>query len=147
MMGAVGVATLLTACRDSHQKAAEDMLVRAGQLFEQKQYDRALIVIDSLRKTYPAAIDVRRQALHLQQDLELERSQAELAVVDSVLQVVKQDYERLKAEVEEAKAELRATPEELTTLTKARVHRDSLQTRFDALCAKIRYIHKKQKEQ
>ena len=32
-------------------------------------------------------------------------------------------------------------------LTKTRVRRDSLQTRFDVLCAKIRYIHKKQKEQ
>ena len=142
-----GATVLLSACDNDRQKAAEQILARAERLFEQQQYDRALMAIDSLRKTYPTAIDTRRQALSLQQSIELKRSQEELAIVDSTLQVVKQDYERRKAEVEKAKAELRATPEELTALTKTRVRRDSLQTRFDVLCAKIRYIHKKQKEQ
>ena len=137
---------MLSACSDSRQKAAEQMLERAGQLFEQRQYDRALIVIDSLRKTYPTAIDIRKQALTLQQNIELKWSQEELAVLDSTLQAVNLDYEQQKQKVDKAKAELRATAEELTMLTKTRVRRDSLQTRFDALCAKIRYIHKKQKE-
>jgi hypothetical protein len=95
---------------------------------------------------YPGAIETRKQALILQQNIELKRSQEELAVVDSLLQVVKSDYETLKQKVEKDKQELKATPEELTMLTKTRVRRDSLQTRFEVLCAKIRYIHKKQKE-
>ncbi len=140
------LAAMLVACSDDKQKAAEQMLQKAGQQFEQKQYDRALITIDSLRKVYPGAIETRKQALILQQNIELKRSQEELAVVDSLLQVVKSDYETLKQKVEKDKQELRATPEELTMLTKTRVRRDSLQTRFEVLCAKIRYIHKKQKE-
>jgi hypothetical protein len=140
------LAAMLVACSDEKQKAAEQMLQKAGQQFEQKQYDRALITIDSLRKVYPGAIETRKQALILQQNIELKRSQEELAVVDSLLQVVKSDYETLKQKVEKDKQELRATPEELTMLTKTRVRRDSLQTRFEVLCAKIRYIHKKQKE-
>lgn len=140
------LAAMLVACSDEKQKAAEQMLQKAGQQFEQKQYDRALITIDSLRKVYPGAIETRKQALMLQQNIELKRSQEELAVVDSLLQVVKNDYETLKLKVEKDKQELRATPEELTMLTKTRVRRDSLQTRFEVLCAKIRYIHKKQKE-
>lgn len=140
------LAAMLVACSDEKQKAAEQMLQKAGQQFEQKQYDRALITIDSLRKVYPGAIETRKQALILQQDIELKRSQEELAVVDSLLQVMKSDYETLKQKVEKDKQELRATPEELTMLTKTRVRRDSLQTRFEVLCAKIRYIHKKQKE-
>lgn len=140
------LAAMLVACSDDKQKAAEQMLQKAGQQFEQKQYDRALITIDSLRKVYPGAIETRKQALILQQNIELKRSQEELAVVDSLLQVVKNDYETLKLKVEKDKQELRATPEELTMLTKTRVRRDSLQTRFEVLCAKIRYIHKKQKE-
>jgi hypothetical protein len=140
------LAAMLVACSDEKQKAAEQMLQKAGQQFEQKQYDRALITIDSLRKVYPGAIETRKQALILQQNIELKRSQEELAVVDSLLQVVKNDYETLKQKVEKDKQELRATPEELTMLTKTRVRRDSLQTRFEVLCAKIRYIHKKQKE-
>ena len=147
VLGLAGMTLMLSACGDSQQKAAEQMLDRASQLFEQQQYDRALIVIDSLRKTYPTAIDTRKQALALQQNIELKRSQEELAVLDSALQAVKHDYEQQKQQVDAAKAELRATAEELTLLTKTRVRRDSLQTRFDALCAKIRYIHKKQKEQ
>lgn len=140
------LAAMLVACSDEKQKAAEQMLQKAGQQFEQKQYDRALITIDSLRKVYPGAIETRKQALILQQNIELKRSQEELAVVDSLLQVVKNDYETLKQKVEKDKQELKATPEELTMLTKTRVRRDSLQTRFEVLCAKIRYIHKKQKE-
>ena len=137
---------LLTACQDSTQQQAEGMLQRAGQLFDEQQYDRALIVIDSLRKVYPSAIETRKQALRLQQNIELKRSQEELAIVDSTLQAVKHDYEYQRQKVEKDKQELRATPEELTMLTKTRVRRDSLQTCFDVLCAKIRYIHKKQKE-
>ena len=138
---------LLSACRDNRQQAAEQMLAKANQLFVEQHYDRALIVIDSLRKVYPSAIATRKQALRLQQDIELKRSQEELALVDSSLQAVKHDYDYQKQKVEKDKQQLRATPEELTMLTKTRVRRDSLQTRFDVLCAKIRYIHKKQKEQ
>lgn len=137
---------LLSACRDNQQKEANEMLQRADQLFSEQKYDRALIVIDSLRKVYPGAIETRKQALRLQQNIELKRSQEELAVVDSTLQAVRHDYEYQRQKVEKDKLELRATPEELTMLTKTRVRRDSLQTRFNTLCAKIRYIHKKQKE-
>jgi len=76
----------------------------------------------------------------------LKRSQEELATLDSCLQAVKADYDRQKIQVEKDKQELRATADELTLLTKTRIRRDSMQTRYDALCAKIRYIHKKQKE-
>lgn len=139
-------ATLFFSCQDAKQQEAATMLQRADQLFSEQKYDRALIVIDSLRKVYPGAIETRKQALRLQQNIELKRSQEELAVVDSTLQAVRHDYEYQRQKVEKDKQELRATPEELTMLTKTRVRRDSLQTRFNTLCAKIRYIHKKQKE-
>ena len=136
----------LTACADSKQNEATMLLEKASQEFEQGQYGRALLSIDSLRKVYPNAIETRRQALKLYQDIELKRSQEELAWVDSALQAVKHDYDYLRAKVEKDKEQLRATAEELTMLTKTRMRRDSLQTRFNVLCGKIRYIHKKQKE-
>ena len=136
---------LLTSCQDSRKKEAESMLQKADQLFKEQKYDRALIVIDSLRKVYPEAIEARKQALTLQQNIELKRSQEELVVLDSLLQAVKLDYENQKQKVEKDKEQLKATPEELTQLTKTRVKRDSLQTRFDVLLAKVRYIHQKQK--
>ena len=136
----------LTACADSKQNEATMLLEKASQEFEQGQYGRALLSIDSLRKVYPNAIETRRQALKLYQDIELKRSQEELAWVDSALQAVKHDYDYLRAKVEKDKEQLRATAEELTMLTKTRMRRDSLQTRFNVLCGKILYIHKKQKE-
>ena len=139
-------ACLLVACGDKKPSGAEALLQQANSQFEQGQYDRALISIDSLRKVYPQAIEARKQALKLYQDIELKRSQEELAQVDSLLQTVTSDYNSQLAKVEEDKRQLRATSEELTQLTKTRVRRDSLQTRYDVLCAKIRYIHKKQKE-
>jgi len=122
------------------------MLAKADRLFNEQHYDRALIVIDSLRKVYPGAIETRKQALRLQQNIELKRSQEELAIIDSALHAVMHDYDYQRQKVEKDKQELRATPEELTMLTRTRVRRDSLQTRHEVLCAKIRYIHKKQKE-
>lgn len=92
-----------TACQDAKQQEAARMLDRAGQLFDEQRYDRALIVIDSLRKTYPGALETRKQALRLQQNIELKRSQEELSRVDSMLQAVKHDYEYQKQKVEKDK--------------------------------------------
>ena len=89
----------------------------------------------------PTSSDLKQK-----QETELKKSQEELAIVDSTLEAVKREYEAMKVEVEKHKQQLCATADELTLLTKTRVRRDSLQTRFDVLCAKIRYIHKKQKE-
>jgi chromosome segregation ATPase len=100
-----------------------------------------------LRHAYPNAIDTRKQALHLYQEIELKRTQEELAQTDSLLQLAQHNYDSLQAKVEKDKAALRATPEELTMLTKTRIKRDSLRTQCETLGAKIRYIHKKQEDQ
>ena len=140
------LAAMLVACGNGAQKEAEGLLKKANELYEQKAYDKALTALDSLRKVYPGAVDTRKKALKLRQSIELKRSQEELALVDSMLQAVNHDYRYQSQKVEKDKQELRATAEELTMLTRTRMRRDSLQTRFDVLCAKIRYIHKKQKE-
>lgn len=142
----LAMVALLAACADGRQKEADALLQQANALFEQLDYDRALSTIDSLRDIYPNAIDTRKRALRLYQSIELRRSQEELARVDSSLEAAKQSYAYLQRKVEQDKAVLAATPEELTELTLLRMKRDSLQTRFDVLCAKIRYIHKKQKD-
>ena len=67
-------------------------------------------------------------------------------MTDSLLQAVNHDYAYQQEKVERDKAALRATPEELTMLTQTRMRRDSLRTQTEVLGAKIRYIHKKQKE-
>ena len=140
-------ALLLMSCGENEaQKQAEEMLEKAGACYEQGQYDKALTVIDSLRKVFPNAIDTRKKALKLYQDIELKKTQQELTMTDSLLQAVNHDYTYQQKKVERDKAALRATPEELTMLTLTRMKRDSLRTQYEVLGAKIRYIHKKQKE-
>ena len=141
------VALLLAACGHDKQDAAERLLERASRQAESGSYAAALATIDTLRSQYPRAIDARKRALRLYQEVALRQAQQELAVVDSVLQAVNGDYQRQKSSVERAKASLSVTAEALTQLTLARIRRDSIQTRHDVLCAKIRYIHKKQKEE
>ncbi len=91
-------------------------------------------------------IEARKAALKHKQDSTLLAAQQELATVDSTLEIVKMEYEHMKVEVEAHKAALKATGEELTNLTLLRVKRDSLQTQWDLLGAKIKYIRLKQKE-
>ena len=146
VLSAMAAVMLLSCGENSAQKQAEEMLTKAGTCYEQGQYDEALAVIDSLRKIYPNAIDTRKKALRLYQDIELKKAQQELLVTDSLLQAVNHDYVYQQEKVDRDKAALRATPEELTMLTQTRMRRDSLRTQTEVLGAKIRYIHKKQKE-
>ena len=128
------------------QQAAENMLEQAEKYFSEGSYDRAKIAIDSLRKVYPGAVETRKKALKLFQNISLKEAQEDLAVTDSALQAVTLDYKYIKDKVDRDKAELRATAEELDTLTRTKMKLDSLKVRFDMQCAKITYIHKKQKE-
>ena len=146
VLSAMAAVLLLSCGENSAQKQAEEMLTKAGTCYEQGRYDEALTVIDSLRKIYPNAIDTRKKALRLYQDIELKKAQKELLMTDSLLQAVNHDYAYQQEKVDRDKAALRATPEELTMLTQTRMRRDSLRTQTEVLGAKIRYIHKKQKE-
>ena len=128
------------------QQAAENMLEQAEKYFSEGSYDRAKIAIDSLRKVYPGAVETRKKALKLFQNISLKEAQEDLAVTDSALQAVTLDYKYIKDKVDRDKAELRATAEELETLTRTKMKLDSLKVRFDMQCVKIKYIHKKQKE-
>ena len=140
-------AIVLISCGNfSKQNDADLLLQKATELFEKGQYKEALTCIDSLRKVHPNAIDTRKKALHLQQEIELKKTQEELAQTDSLLQLVNHDFNYQRTKVEKDKAALRATAEELTMFTLTRMKRDSLRTQCEVLGAKIRYIRKKQKE-
>lgn len=145
---ALTIAVALAACSGSGARSEADRLLeRANTEFESKQYDKALRTIDSLRRVYPNAIETRKQALKLYQDISLRQAQDDLALTDSALQAAKATYRQLKDSVEKKRASLTATENELSSLNLTKVRMDSLQVRFDVQCAKIKYIHKKQKEE
>ena len=137
----------LTSCdSNGSRQTAETLLEEAGQLFSDGDYDRALAKIDSLRKIFPNAIETRKKALTLYQSISLKQAQEDLAHTDSILQALTHDYNYQKAKVDKDREMLRATAEELQMLNETKVRLDSLKVRFDMQCAKIKYIHKKQKE-
>lgn len=138
---------ILCGCKgNTTEGKAEQLLQQAQHLYEQKQYRAALSTIDSLRHAYPNAIASREKAITLYQDIALEQSQTVLAQTDSALQTAQREYDRIKKQVEASKAKLQATAEELNLLTMTRMRRDSLQVKFDVECARIKYIHKRQKQ-
>jgi hypothetical protein len=141
----LAIALVLVACGDNQQKEAMSLLEETRALFEQGDLEAARAGIDSLRKTYPTIVEVRKGALKLHQEIELKAAQDEMARTDILLQNANKELDSLQAEVEKHKAALKATPEELTLMTRTRMKRDSIRTQFETLGMKIHYIHEKMK--
>lgn len=89
----------------------------------------------------------RREALTRHQDSVMKASQKEVEQLDRELQEVNREYAKIKREAQTAHDAGTATAEQLRAVTLMRMHRDSLKTRFDVLCAKIKYIRRRQSEQ
>ena len=138
---------LMAGCGNNEKKQADQLIKEAHTYFMEGKFDEARADIDSLRKTFPNNIEARKSALRLHQNIELKVAQDELGRTDSLLQIANKELETMQKKVEAHKAALKATPEELTALTRMRMHRDSIRTQFETLGMKISYIRQKQKEQ
>lgn len=128
------------------EKQAGEMLEKAQTEFKGGDYAKAIATIDSLRKKFPKAIEARKQALKLYQEVELKRAELQVQNADTVLQRVEKEYQELKSTVDQLRSKGEATAEQLRNVNLMRVKRDSLKTIFDVECAKIKYIKKKMEE-
>lgn len=105
-----------------------------------------LIGCESKHNKLQEEIRQRKEALIRRQDSTLKASQKEVEQLDKEIQVVTQKYNQMKREAQLAHDAGTATAEQLRSVTRMRMHRDSLKTRFDMLCAKIKYIRRRQSE-
>ena len=105
-----------------------------------------LTACESKHEQLQKEIEQRRTALKHHQDSALTASQREVERLDAELQEASAQYAKMKRQADAAHANGTATAEQLTATTKMRLRRDSLQAQFDAQCAKIKYIRKRQKE-
>lgn len=138
---------LLASCGgNSIDKKAGELLNEAQAEFESGEYTKAISTIDSLRKKFPKAIEARKKALSLYQQVELKRAELRVQDADTVLQRVEQEYQKMKATVDGLKSKGSATVDQLRNVNLLRVKRDSLKTVFDVECAKIKYIKKRMEE-
>lgn len=138
---------MLAGCgENAMERQAGELLEQAKTEFNNGEFTKALAAIDSLRKNCPQAIEARKQALRLYQEIELKRAQLTVEGVDSVLQRVEREYQSMKSAVDSLREKSAATVEQLRAVNLMRVERDSLKTVFDVECAKIKYIKKKMEE-
>ena len=135
---------LFTSCEKNPE--AKQLLKEIQADYEAGNYQRVIYSIDSMRHYYPDAVEERREALKLHQEASLKMAQANLAEVDSALQAAIRQFDERKPQVEAHRKACTATQEELQQFNELRAHRDSLQGVFNLECAKIKYIHKRQKE-
>lgn len=136
----------LSSCKDKEEKAVEELMTEIRQSYDSGNDVMCLRNIDTLRQRYPKAVEARKEALEIFQKASLRLAQKTLASVDSSLLVEQNKFRTLDSVVAAHKEQGIATEEELTSLTLQRLKRDSLQTRFDVLCAEIRYIRARQKQ-
>ena len=138
---------LLASCGgNAVEKQAGKLLEEAKAQYDKGEYDGAIMLVDSLRKTYPKAIEARKQGLRLLQEAELKRAQMRVERTDTTLQRVEREYQAMKKTVDSLRNISQATEEQLREVNLTRVRRDSLKTVFDVECAKIKYIKKKMEE-
>ena len=145
MIGALCIVTaVLTSCsgNTSEEQRARRWLDRAREMYARDSYDEALAAIASLRADCPGAVDERREALGLYKEIDLARTEKDIARTDSLLGVATDIYEKMRDEAEKCKAQGTATAEQLTATTRARMQRDSLQAAFNFLCAKAKHIRR-----
>ncbi len=140
-------ALLVAGCGKTDRKA-NALLEEARTALAEQRYGDVLATIDTLRNRYPEAIEARKEALHLWQQAELLRTQKELAATDSLLQVVGKAYDEARQRQQQADEhdDVEAWKQHNRTANQLKARLDSLQNRFDVACAKIKYIHKRQKE-
>lgn len=136
----------MTSCGDNMQEKAEYMLHQAQHQCDNGHYDKTLSLIDSLRNKYPKAIETRKKALKLYSEASEKQAQERLDEINVQLDEAEKKFAELDKIVTIHKKQGKATPEELTSLTMARMHRDSVRTMFDTECEKIKYIRKKRQE-
>lgn len=141
-------AALLMAGCGKTDKEANALLDQARVALDEQRYGDVLATIDTLRNRYPDAIEARKEALALWQQAELLRTQKELAVTDSLLQAVGRAYDEARQRQQQAdeRDDVEAWKQHNRTANLLKARLDSLQNRFDVACAKIKYIHKRQKE-
>lgn len=87
---------MMTGCADKEKKAAEGLLEGARTSIEQKEYQAALAMLDSLDKGYPKQTALRRKGMSLR-PLAMEGAiLKELATTDSLIAVLTVENEQQK---------------------------------------------------
>ena len=146
ILALMSVLTVACTTQGRGEQEAQELLKEAQTAFDGGQYDKTISTIERLRHDYPKAIEQRRAALELYKEASLKKAQAELAQTDSLLEAAKAHYSRLQQELLSGQwVKGQGVKNKEHEMTEARRLVDSLQVQFVTQCAKIKYIHRRQK--
>lgn len=81
---AIMLAAVMASC-NSDEKNAGQLFQRAESSFATGNYSMAKLQIDSIRKLYPKAVEVRKNGIRLMQQIDLQEQQKTLAYLDSMI--------------------------------------------------------------
>lgn len=130
----------MASCSDNPMERATSLLEQAAAAEQHGKHEKALKLIDSLRHTYPKAIEQRKKAIKIYQAATEAKFQANVKIHDELVKAYDEQLIKKEKEVEERRKAGTATEEDYATLTTIRATRDSVKARFDAECAVIRKI-------
>ena len=89
------LAFILSSCSQDEKKASE-LLSRAEQSFQAKDFSLAKLRIDSIRTMYPKVFEVRRAAIKLMQQVDLSEQKQTLNYLDSLMTVKQAELDAIK---------------------------------------------------
>ncbi len=133
----------MASCSDNPMERATNLLEQAAAAEQHGKHEKALELIDSLRHTYPKAIEQRKRAIKIYRAATEAKFQANVKIHDELVKAFDEQLNIKKKEVEERRKAGIATEEDYTAITIIRSMRDSVKARFDAECAVIRKIRQK----
>ena len=134
---------IMVSCSDNSKERATNLLEQAATAEQQGMHEKALELIDSLRHTYPKAIEQRGKAIEIYRAATEAKFQENVKIHDELVKAFDEQLNQKEKEVEKRRKAGIATEEDYTALTTIRSMRDSVKARFDAECAVIRKIRQK----
>lgn len=89
------LACVFVACGDAN-KDAQQMLQDAKDLSTEGRFDDAELMIDSIRKTYPRAVEQIKEGMSLKKEVRIAKNKHQIAVCDSLIPLAETRVSELK---------------------------------------------------
>lgn len=127
-------------CSNNSNNRAVLLLHEVSVANRQGQYDKALELVDSLRRTYPKAIEQRKKTLEIYKTATEKKYQSLIKQHAEELRLLDERLAEKYRQVAEMREAGTAAERDYANLALLKKNRDSIQARFDAECAVVRKI-------
>ena len=131
------ISLVVASCQKQNPNTeAAPLLEEARQAVTEKDFAKAHALIDSIRKAYPRATEVRWAALYFEDTVNLEEAKVQSHEADSIYNFGRCEFEDVTKGLPEYHPTVRAASEKL----------DSLKMERNRMQMKVRFFHRKIQE-